>query len=56
MEFRIHGITEDIFVSDNIFIITLDDNSTIYLRYKIPESYSPFIKKGLPVEVRVSSL
>ena len=49
------GLTEDIFVSDNIFIITLDDNSTIYSDIKIPESYAPFIKKGLPVEVKVSS-
>ena len=49
------GLTEDIFVSDNIFIITLDDNSTIYSDIKIPESYAPFIKRGLPVEVKVSS-
>ncbi|MDA9678359.1 efflux RND transporter periplasmic adaptor subunit [Candidatus Pelagibacter sp.] len=49
------GLTEDIFVSDNIFIITLDDNSTIYSDIKIPESYAPFIKRGLPVEARVSS-
>ena len=49
------GLTEDIFVSDNIFIITLDDNSTIYSDVKIPENYAPFIKRGLPVEVRVSS-
>jgi len=49
------GLTEDIFVSDNIFIITLDDNSTIFSDIKVPESYAPFIKKGLPVEVRVSS-
>ena len=49
------GLTEDIFASDNIFIITLDDNSIIYSDIKIPESYAPFIKKGLPVEARVSS-
>ncbi len=49
------GLTEDIFVSDNIFIITLDDNSTIYSDIKIPESFAPFIKKGLPVEAKVSS-
>ena len=49
------GLTEDIFVSDNIFIITLDDNSIIYSDIKVPESYAPFIKKGLPVEARVSS-
>ena len=49
------GLTEDILVSDNIIIITLDDNSTIYSDIKIPENYSAFIKKGLPVEVRITS-
>ena len=49
------GLTEDIFVSDNIFIISLDDNSTIFSDIKVPESFAPFIKKGLPVEARVSS-
>jgi membrane fusion protein (multidrug efflux system) len=49
------GLTEDIFVSDNIFIITLDDNSIIFSDIKVPESYAPFIRKALPVEVRVSS-
>ena len=50
------GLTEDILVSNNIFIITLDDNSIIYSDIKIPESYSTFMKKGLPVEVTLSSL
>ena len=45
------GLTEDILVSNNIFIITLDDNSTIYSDIKIPENYSASIKKGLPVDV-----
>ena len=49
------GLTEDILVSNNIFIITLDDNSIIYSDIKIPESYSTFIKKGLPIEVTLSS-
>ena len=49
------GLTEDILISNNIFIITLDDNSIIYSDIKIPESYSTFIKKGLPVEVTLSS-
>ena len=49
------GLTEDILVSNNIFVITLDDNSTVYSDIKIPENYSAFIKKGLPVEVRLSS-
>ena len=34
------GLTEDILISNNIFIITLDDNSTIYSDIKIPENYS----------------
>ena len=49
------GLTEDIFISDNIFIITLDDNSIIYSDIKIPENYSAFMKKGLPVEAKISS-
>ena len=49
------GLTEDILVSNNIFIISLDDNSTIYSDIKIPENYSASIKKGLPIEVRISS-
>tara|TARA_B100000989_G_scaffold96889_1_gene70532 strand:+ start:49 stop:918 length:870 start_codon:yes stop_codon:yes gene_type:complete len=49
------GLTEDIFVSKNIFIITIDDNSTIYSDIKIPENYSSYIKKGLPVEVQIAS-
>jgi len=49
------GLTEDILVSNNIFVITLDDNSEIYSDIKIPESYSVSIKKGLPVEVKLSS-
>ena len=49
------GLTEDILVSNNIIIITLDDNSTIYSDIKIPENYSSSIKKGLPVEVKISS-
>ena len=49
------GLTEDILVSDNIVIITLDDNSFIYSDIKIPENYSASIKKGLPVEVKITS-
>jgi membrane fusion protein, multidrug efflux system len=48
------GLTEDILVSNNIVIITLDDNSIIYSDIKIPESYSASIKKGLPVEVKLT--
>ena len=49
------GLTEDILVSNNIVIITIDDNSTIYSDIKIPENYASYIKKGLPVEVQIAS-
>ena len=49
------GLTEDILVSNNIIIITLDDNSVVYSDIKIPENYSTSIKKGLPVEVKLTS-
>ena len=48
------GLTEDIFISDNIFIVTLDDNSVIFSDIKIPESYASFIIKGLAVVAKVS--
>ena len=37
------GLTEDILLSNNIVIITLDDNSIIYSDIKIPENYSASI-------------
>tara|TARA_B100001057_G_scaffold175373_1_gene176055 strand:- start:452 stop:970 length:519 start_codon:yes stop_codon:yes gene_type:complete len=46
------GLTEDIFISDNIFIITLDDNSIIYSDIKIPENYSASIRKGLLLRLK----
>ena len=49
------GLTEDIFVSDSTFILTLDDNSIIFSDIKIPENFSSVIKKGLPIEAKVSS-
>ena len=49
------GLTDDIFVSDSTFIITLDDNSIIYSDIKIPENYSSVIEKNLPIEAQVSS-
>ena len=49
------GLTEDIFVTDSTFVITLDDNSIIYSDIKIPENYSSVVKKGLPIEAKVSS-
>ena len=49
------GLTEDILVSNNMVIITIDDNSTIYSDIKIPENYASYIKKGLPVEVKIAN-
>jgi membrane fusion protein (multidrug efflux system) len=49
------GLTEDILISNNIVIITIDDNSTIYSDIKIPENYASYIKKGLPVEVKIAN-
>ncbi len=49
------GLTEDIFVTDSTFVITLDDSSIIYSDIKIPENYSSVAKKGLPIEAKVSS-
>ena len=48
------GITGDILGSDNSIIITLDDNTIIYSDLKIPETFAPFIKKGLPIEAKFS--
>jgi len=48
------GITGDILGSDSSIIITLDDNSIIYSDLKIPETFAPFIKKGLPITARFS--
>ena len=39
------GLTEDIFVSDKTFIITLDDTKIIYSDIKIPENYSSVLKR-----------
>ena len=49
------GLTEDILISNNIVIITIDDNSTIYSDIKIPENYASYIKKGLPVDVKIAN-
>ncbi|WP_415308185.1 efflux RND transporter periplasmic adaptor subunit [Candidatus Pelagibacter sp. Uisw_099_02] len=48
------GITGDILGSDNSIIITLDDNSIIYSDLKIPETFSSFIQKDLPIKAKFS--
>ena len=48
------GLTEDTLGSENSIIITLDDSSIIYSDLKIPETFAPIIKKGLPIEAKFS--
>ena len=48
------GLTEDTLGSENSIIITLDDSSIIYSDLKIPETFAPILKKGLPIEARFS--
>ena len=48
------GLSEDVLGSENLLIITLDDSSIIYSDIKIPETFAPYIKKGLPIEAGFS--
>ncbi len=48
------GITEDILGSENSIIITLDDSSIIFSDIKIPETFAPVLKKGLPITAKFS--
>ena len=48
------GLTEDTLGSENLIIITLDDSSIIYSDLKIPETFAPILKKGLPIEAKFS--
>jgi len=48
------GLSEDVLGSENLIIITLDDSSIIYSDIKIPETFAPYIKKGLPIEAGFS--
>ena len=48
------GLTEDTLGSESSIIITLDDSSIIYSDLKIPETFAPILKKGLPIEARFS--
>ena len=48
------GLTEDTLGSENSIIITLDDSSIIYSDLKIPETFAPILKKGLPIEAKFS--
>ena len=48
------GLTEDTLGSESSIIITLDDSSIIYSDLKIPETFAPVLKKGLPIEAKFS--
>ena len=48
------GLTEDTLGSESSIIITLDDSSIIYSDLKIPETFAPILKKGLPIEAKFS--
>ena len=48
------GLTEDTLGSESSIIITLDDSSIIYSDLKIPETFAPVLKNGLPIEAKFS--
>ena len=52
----VRGITEDVLGSENSIIVTLDDNSEIYVDLKIPENFATVIKKDLSVIAKFSGI
>jgi len=48
------GLSDDVLVSESSIILTLDDSSTILSDLKVPETYAPLMKKGLPIEATFS--
>ena len=46
--------SEDIEVSKSSILINLEDTSSIYCDVDIPEIFVPFIKVGLPVDIKFS--
>ncbi|MDC3204020.1 efflux RND transporter periplasmic adaptor subunit [Candidatus Pelagibacter sp.] len=46
--------SEDLEVSKSSILINLEDNSSIYCDVDIPEIFLPFIKVGLPVDIKFS--
>ena len=48
------GLSDDVLVSESSIILTLDDSSIILSDLKIPETYAPLMKKGLPIEATFS--
>ena len=48
------GLSDDVLVSESSIILTLDDSSIILSDIKVPETYAPLMKKGLPIEATFS--
>ena len=48
------GLSDDVLVSESSIILTLDDTSIILSDLKVPETYAPLMKKGLPIEATFS--
>jgi len=48
------GLSDDVLVSESSIILTLDDSSIILSDLKVPETYAPLMKKGLPIEAAFS--
>ena len=48
------GLSDDVLVSESSIILTLDDSSVILSDLKVPETYAPLMKKGLPIEATFS--
>ena len=48
------GLSDDVLVSESSIILTLDDSSIILSDLKVPETYAPLMKKGLPIEATFS--
>ena len=46
--------SEDLEVSKTSILINFDDASTIYSDVNIPEIFAPYVKEGLPVDVKFS--
>lgn len=46
--------SEDIEVSKSFILINLEDATTLYCDVDIPENFAPFIKVGLPVDIKFS--
>ena len=50
----VRGLSDDVLVSESSIILTLDDTSIILSDLKVPETYAPLMKKGLPIEATFS--